>query len=50
MKLNNLFMTRPLVPKCCKKLKSIDYYDWLDRLIDAFEEHDIFDLVPKKSN
>lgn len=25
-----------------------DYYDWLDRLIDAFEEHDIFDLVPIK--
>ncbi|MBO1913779.1 hypothetical protein J4G37_54315, partial [Microvirga sp. 3-52] len=26
-----------------------DYYDWLDRLIDAFEEHDIFNLVPKKN-
>ncbi|MER2088738.1 GbsR/MarR family transcriptional regulator [Sporosarcina sp. JAI121] len=22
------------------------YYEWLDRLIDAFEDHDIFDLVP----
>ena len=25
-----------------------DYYEWLDRLVDAFEEHDIFDLVPIK--
>ena len=25
-----------------------DYYEWLDRLIDAFENHDIFDLVPIK--
>lgn len=25
-----------------------DYYEWLDRLIDAFESHDIFDLVPIK--
>lgn len=23
------------------------YYAWLDRLIDAFEDHEIFDLVPK---
>lgn len=25
-----------------------DYYAWLDRLVDAFEDHDIFDLVPIK--
>lgn len=25
-----------------------DYYEWLDRLVDAFEDHDIFDLVPLK--
>lgn len=25
-----------------------DYYEWLDRLVDAFEDHDIFDLVPPK--
>lgn len=24
------------------------YYEWLDRLVDAFEDHDIFDLVPIK--
>ncbi len=25
-----------------------DYYEWLDRLVDTFENHDIFDLVPIK--
>ncbi|MFD1205148.1 MULTISPECIES: GbsR/MarR family transcriptional regulator [Sporosarcina] len=25
-----------------------DYYEWLDRLVDAFEDHEIFDLVPRK--
>lgn len=25
-----------------------EYYDWLDRLIDAFEDEKIFDLVPRK--
>jgi DNA-binding transcriptional regulator GbsR (MarR family) len=25
-----------------------DYYEWLDRLVDAFEDHDIFKLVPIK--
>lgn len=25
-----------------------DYFEWLDRLVDAFEEHDIFNLVPPK--
>lgn len=24
-----------------------DYYEWLDRLVDAFEDHEIFDLVPR---
>lgn len=23
-----------------------DYYDWLDRLVDAFEDHEIFNMVP----
>ena len=27
-----------------------DYYDWLDRLIDAFEDHDIFNLIPIKKD
>lgn len=27
-----------------------DYYEWLDRLVDAFEDHDIFDLVPMKED
>ncbi|WP_432357175.1 GbsR/MarR family transcriptional regulator [Sporosarcina sp. UB5] len=27
-----------------------DYFDWLDRLVDAFEDHDIFDLVPLKEH
>lgn len=27
-----------------------DYYDWLDRLVDAFEDHEIFNLVPIKNN
>lgn len=25
-----------------------NYYEWLDRLVDAFESHEIFDLVPMK--
>ena len=25
-----------------------DYYEWLARLVDAFEDHDIFNLVPIK--
>lgn len=30
------------------KLKSMkDYYEWLDRLVDAFEDQEIFNLVPK---
>ncbi|WP_342515119.1 GbsR/MarR family transcriptional regulator [Sporosarcina sp. FSL K6-1522] len=31
-----------------KLLYMRDYYEWLDRLIDAFEDHDIFNLVPMK--
>lgn len=27
-----------------------DYYEWLERLVDAFEDHEIFDLVPKKED
>ncbi|WP_040287410.1 GbsR/MarR family transcriptional regulator [Sporosarcina koreensis] len=29
---------------------TLAYYDWLDRLIDAFEDHKIFDLVPIEEN
>lgn len=32
------------------KLKSMkSYYEWLDRLVDAFEDQEIFNLVPKDS-
>ncbi|MBS4220562.1 GbsR/MarR family transcriptional regulator [Bacillus sp. FJAT-49711] len=32
-----------------EKLKYIqDYYEWLDQVVEAFESHDIFTLVPKK--
>ena len=27
-----------------------DYYEWLDRLVDAFEDHDIFNFVPIKNS
>lgn len=27
-----------------------NYYEWLERLVDAFEDHDIFDLVPKNED
>ncbi|KXH80702.1 GbsR/MarR family transcriptional regulator [Sporosarcina sp. HYO08] len=27
-----------------------DYYDWLDRLVDAFEDQEIFNLVPIKNS
>lgn len=28
--------------------KALDYYDWLNRLVDTLESHEIFDYVPKK--
>ncbi|MCR2823447.1 GbsR/MarR family transcriptional regulator [Lederbergia panacisoli] len=32
-----------------EKLEYIqDYYEWLNRVVEAFESHDIFTLVPKK--
>ncbi|MCA1031231.1 GbsR/MarR family transcriptional regulator [Bacillus timonensis] len=27
--------------------QALQYYDWLDRLVDTFESHDIFSFVPK---
>ena len=27
-----------------------NYYHWLERLVDAFEDHEIFDLVPKNED
>jgi len=29
---------------------ALEYYDWLSRLIDAFESHAIFQFVPKSKN
>jgi len=29
--------------------QSLEYYDWMNRLVDKFESHEIFDFVPKKS-
>ncbi|WP_017754797.1 choline uptake/conversion transcriptional regulator CudC [Calidifontibacillus oryziterrae] len=32
-----------------EKLKScLEYYDWLNRLVDSFESHEIFNYIPKK--
>lgn len=28
---------------------TLEYYDWLNRLVDTFESHEIFNYVPKKS-
>ena len=28
--------------------KALDYYDWLNRLVDTLESHEIFDYIPKK--
>src|SRR5690606_38885185 len=28
--------------------KALEYYSWLDRLVDSFESHEIFDYIPKK--
>ncbi|GKV67390.1 MULTISPECIES: GbsR/MarR family transcriptional regulator [Sporosarcina] len=42
---------KQLVESDIEKLRYMqDYYEWLDRLVDAFEDHDIFDLVPRKEN
>lgn len=27
-----------------------NYYDWLERLVDAFEDHSIFDVVPRNED
>lgn len=29
---------------------SIDYYDWLNRLVDSFETKEIFNFIPKKND
>ncbi|MBO1510128.1 choline uptake/conversion transcriptional regulator CudC [Metabacillus bambusae] len=28
--------------------QSLEYYGWLNRLVDSFETHEIFDFIPKK--
>ncbi len=33
-----------------KIVNAVEYYDWLDRLIDALESGEIFKLVPKTTN
>lgn len=39
---------RTIIDTDIEKLLYIrEYYDWLDRLIDAFEDQKIFDLVPR---
>ncbi|WP_252502162.1 GbsR/MarR family transcriptional regulator [Sporosarcina sp. Marseille-Q4943] len=42
---------KAIVETDIEKLKYVrDYFEWLDRLVDAFEDHDIFDLVPLKEH
>lgn len=42
---------RTIVEMDISKLQYVrDYFEWLDRLVDAFEDHDIFDLVPLKEH
>ncbi|WP_153730449.1 GbsR/MarR family transcriptional regulator [Sporosarcina obsidiansis] len=42
---------KQIVESDIEKLRYMqDYYEWLDRLVDAFEDHDIFDLVPRKED
>ncbi|WP_370644795.1 GbsR/MarR family transcriptional regulator [Sporosarcina sp. ACRSL] len=40
-----------MVKSDIQKLKYVrDYFDWLERFVDALEDHDIFDLVPLKEH
>ena len=40
--------TRSLIEKDLVKLESgLEYLDWLGRLIESFETHEIFDYIPK---
>ncbi len=42
--------SKELLEKDLKKLYSgIEYLDWLNRLIQSFESHEIFDFIPKMS-
>ena len=37
------------IDKDLAKLEAgLEYYDWLSRLIDSFDTHEIFDFIPKK--
>ncbi|WP_088009122.1 GbsR/MarR family transcriptional regulator [Indiicoccus explosivorum] len=37
------------IDKDLSKLEDgLEYYDWLGRLIDAFDTHEIFDFIPKR--
>ncbi|CAM3885726.1 GbsR/MarR family transcriptional regulator [Lederbergia lenta] len=33
-----------------KLIYMAEYYEWLNRLVDAFEDHEIFKLIPKKTD
>lgn len=41
--------TAGLIEKDLGKLEeALEYYDWLNRLIETFDTHEIFDFIPKK--
>ncbi|WP_077590483.1 GbsR/MarR family transcriptional regulator [Planococcus lenghuensis] len=41
--------TAEQIDKDLLKLEAgLEYYDWLSRLVDSFESHEIFDYIPKK--
>ncbi|WP_462410890.1 GbsR/MarR family transcriptional regulator [Neobacillus sp. Marseille-QA0830] len=33
-----------------KLIEALEYYDWLNRLVDSFESKEIFNYIPKQSN
>lgn len=33
-----------------KLTSAIEYYDWLNRLVDSLESKKIFEFIPKKAN
>ncbi|MNJ40616.1 HTH-type transcriptional repressor OpcR [compost metagenome] len=39
----------PVLQEDCRKMgEAVKYYEWLDRLIDAMESGEIYQLVPKE--
>ncbi|MGM0877419.1 MAG: choline uptake/conversion transcriptional regulator CudC [Bacillota bacterium] len=55
--LNELYETPDLSDEIISEVKSdieklhqsLEYYDWLNRLVDSFETHEIFKYIPKKT-